>query len=191
MNRRCRIAVLTVLLVYSVLALNHLAAFPPVGQDEPWIAAAPYKLATRGIYGSDLFAGYYGMDRHDFDHMPLYPLLQAAIFKLFGVGTFQMRILPASLGFAVLLLVVAVGRRLGGAPVGVLAAVLLVALRGAAGGDSATGILLLDLARINRYDIAVPDRFRTPDRNRVTTNSRTPVVRMSPTTQFMNAFGST
>jgi 4-amino-4-deoxy-L-arabinose transferase-like glycosyltransferase len=92
LNRRWWIAVLTVLLVYSVLALNHLAAFPPVGQDEPWIAAAPYKLATRGIYGSDLFAGHYGMDRHDFDHMPLYPLLQAGTFKLFGVGTFQMRI---------------------------------------------------------------------------------------------------
>ena len=27
------------------------------------LAATPYKLASKGIYGSDLFAGYYGTMR--------------------------------------------------------------------------------------------------------------------------------
>jgi 4-amino-4-deoxy-L-arabinose transferase-like glycosyltransferase len=149
------IAVAIVLAVYLFVSLNHLADFPPMGQDEPWIAAAPYKLATQGVYGSDLFAGYYGMDRHNFDHMPVYPLLQSGVFRLFGVGPFQMRILPLSLGFVVLLLVVAAGYQLGSVYIGVIGAVLLIGLRVAA-GDGATGILLLDLARINRYDMAVP-----------------------------------
>src|SRR5262245_20473885 len=151
----CWIALLIILVTYVSVSLNHLADFPPVGQDEPWIAAAPYKLATQGVYGSDLFAGYYGTDRHNFEHMPLYPLLEAVVFKVFGVGVFQMRILPVALGFVLLLLVVAVGHQLGNAYVGVLGAVLMTGVRIAA-GDGATGIMLLDLARINRYDIAVP-----------------------------------
>ena len=154
-NFKTAVVVAVVLILYLVVSVNHLADFPPMSQDEPWIAAAPFKLVTQGIYGSDLFAGYYGMDQHNFDHMPVYPLMQAAIFKLFGVGPFQMRILPVALGFALLLLVVAIGYQLGSPHVGVLAAILLVALRVTA-GNNATGILLLDLARINRYDIAVP-----------------------------------
>ena len=40
------------LLAYLRVTFDHLAVFPPVGQDEPWIAAAPYKLATQGVFGS-------------------------------------------------------------------------------------------------------------------------------------------
>src|SRR5919107_321497 len=73
-------------MVFLVLSFDHLSVFPPVGEDEPWIAAAPYKLATQGVYGSDLFTGYYGSEHHNYQHMPLYPLLQAGIFKVVGVG---------------------------------------------------------------------------------------------------------
>ena len=55
-------AVPVILIIYALVSVSHLSVFPPMGQDEPWIAAAPYKLVTQGIYGSDLFAGYYGMD---------------------------------------------------------------------------------------------------------------------------------
>jgi len=142
-------------IVYLAVSLDHLGVFPAVGEDEPWIAAAPYKLATEGVYGSDLFAGYYGVERHNYQHMPLYPLLQAGVFKVAGVGVFQMRLLPVLFGLALLVVVFIVGRALGDERVGALAAVLLITLRVADGGD-ATGILLLDRARINRYDIAVP-----------------------------------
>ena len=144
-----------VLIVYLSVSLHRLADFPPIGQDEPWIAAAPYKLATQGVYGSDLFAGYYNMDRHDFDHMPVYPLFQAAVFKLFSAGVLQMRMLPAAFGFALLLAVVAAGRQAGDIRMGILGAAMLTGLR-IGGADDRTGILVLDLARINRYDIAVP-----------------------------------
>jgi 4-amino-4-deoxy-L-arabinose transferase-like glycosyltransferase len=143
------------LLAYLFVSLDHLAVFPPVGQDEPWIAAAPYKLATQGILGSDLFTGYYGMERHHYEQMPIFPLVQGAIFKLFGVGVTQMRALPVACGFLLLLTVFAIGRQAGDDRVGTLALILMLILRVAAGDDS-TGILLLDRARINRYDIAVP-----------------------------------
>jgi hypothetical protein len=61
-------------------------ALPPRGEDEPWIAAAPAKLAAEGVLGNDLFTGYYGMERHHLQHMPVYPLLEAVVFKAFGIG---------------------------------------------------------------------------------------------------------
>jgi hypothetical protein len=48
------------------VSFSYLDVFPPVGEDEPWIAGAPYKLATQGTYGSDLFSGYYGVDWHNY-----------------------------------------------------------------------------------------------------------------------------
>ena len=141
--------------LFLALSLDHLGVFPAVGEDEPWIAAAPYKLATQGVYGSDLFAGYYGVDRHNYQHLPLYPLLQAGLFTLIGVGVFEMRLLSVLFGLALIFVVYLVGSRIADWRVGALAVVLMMVLRIAPGGDS-TGILLLDRARINRYDIAVP-----------------------------------
>jgi 4-amino-4-deoxy-L-arabinose transferase-like glycosyltransferase len=143
------------LVAYLLLTLPRLTVFPPVGEDEPWIASAPYKLATQGVFGSDLFTGYYGMERHQFEQMPVFPLVQAGLFRLFGVGVAQMRALPVACGLLLLLAIFAVGRQLGGDHVGLLALLLMVSLRVADGGRG-TGILLLDQARINRYDIAVP-----------------------------------
>ena len=142
-------------LAYLAVTVPGLGVFPPVGEDEPWIAAAPYKLATQGVLGSDLFTGYYGMERHHYAHMPIYPLAQAAIFKTFGAGVVQMRALPVACGLLLLVVVFMVGRQAGGGRVGALAVALMLTWRITAGG-AGTGILLLDRARINRYDIAVP-----------------------------------
>jgi 4-amino-4-deoxy-L-arabinose transferase-like glycosyltransferase len=95
------------------------------------------------------------MERHQYEEMPVFPLMEAAVFKMFGVGTIQMRLLPVACGFLLLVSVFAVGRQVGGDRVGALALLLMLSARVAAGGDG-TGILLLDRARINRYDIAVP-----------------------------------
>lgn len=154
MNRP-RLVLLAGAIIYLALSLDHLSVFPAVGEDEPWIAATPYKLATEGVYGSDLFAGYYGVERHNYQHMPLYPLIQAGVFKATGVGVVQMRLLPVLFGLGLLVVVFLVGKQLGDERIGALAVVLMLGLRISA-GDDATGILFLDRARINRYDIAVP-----------------------------------
>ena len=95
MTRRLQTVALLGLVAYLLVSLDHLTVFPPIGEDEPWLAAAPYKLATQGVFGSDLFTGYYGMERHFYEQMPVYQLAQSAIFKLFGVGVLQMRACPS------------------------------------------------------------------------------------------------
>ena len=142
--------------LYVVVSVNDLTVFPPVTPDEAWIAAGPHKLATQGVLGNDLFTGFHEMDRLELEHVPVYPLLQAAMFRVFGTGLRQMRLLPVASGLALLVAVFIVGRQAGGARLGALAVVLLVALRVGDGHDRGTGILLLDRARLNRYDILVP-----------------------------------
>lgn len=143
------------LLGYWAVGLDGLAVYPLVGQDEPWIAAAPFKLATEGVFGSDLFAGYYGMERHHYQHQPAFHLLQAGVFRLAGVGVFQMRFLPVTLGLLLLPLTFAAGQQAAGRRAGLLAVLLLCTLR-LSGDPAASGVPLLDIARVNRYDVGVP-----------------------------------
>lgn len=82
-------------------------------------------------------------------------MCQELLFRLAGVGAWQVRLTVVLLGAATLLLTWRLGRRLGGPALGVLAAWLLVGLRVAI-EPQASGVPLLDLARIVRYDIAVP-----------------------------------
>ncbi len=150
-----RLLLLMAIAVYLGVSSWRLDVFPPVGEDEPWIAAAPYKLATEGTYGSDLFAGYYGVERRNYQQMPLFPLLEAAVFKIAGVGVVQMRTLSILFGFVLLVVVFLAGSMIADERVGAVAAILMVTER-ITGGVNQIGILLLDRARINRYDIAVP-----------------------------------
>src|SRR5689334_7047301 len=140
---------------YFAATLPHLSDFPLMGQDEPWIAAPAANLAMHGVYGDDLFTGYYGMDRRTYNFPPLFPLTEALAFRLLGVGAWQARLVAVLFGAATLGLTYALGWRLYGGALGALAAWLLVGLRLAL-EPQASGIPFLDLARVARYDIAVP-----------------------------------
>jgi 4-amino-4-deoxy-L-arabinose transferase-like glycosyltransferase len=153
--RLAAIMLLGFLFVYWKYSLHLLDVFPPVHQDEQLIAAVAYKFATQGVLGSDLFAGYYAMERRLYDSMPVYALLEACVFKVAGFGPFQMRCLSVFFGSVVLILTFMVGWRLNGLPVGIVAAGLMITLRLARGVDL-TGIPLLDSCRVNRYDMGVP-----------------------------------
>ena len=154
-QRLCRSLAIILLLFYWAVSLDQLAVFPTMGEDEPWIAAAPYKLATEGVFGSDLFAGYYRIEQVHYQHPPTYQFLLAGVFRLAGVGVFQMRFLPVTLGLFVLALSYGVGRQIGSSAVGLLALAILLGLR-FAGGAEVTGIPLLDIGRVGRYDVGVP-----------------------------------
>ena len=145
------------LVSFLALSLTSLDRFPVAIQDEPWILAPSIKLAMHGIYGSALFAGYYGAGRHDFQAMPAYPLLVAAVFKVIGVGPAQARMVSVLLGALTVALTYLVGRRLVGETAAALAAALLVLWRVTTYGPVfGSGVPLLDLSRIARYDVAVP-----------------------------------
>ena len=152
-----RLITLAAVVVYGFGALAYVNRFPAVSQDEPWIASSGYKLATEGTIGTDLFAGFHGMERHFFVQMPVYALLEAVLFRAFGLGVIQMRALSIVFGLAMLCVVYAVGREIGGERLGSLAVALMVVQRVTAATEvRPIGILLLDSARLNRYDIAVP-----------------------------------
>lgn len=146
---------LLALALFFAATLLWLGRFPLVGQDEPWIAAPAAKLAREGVYGDGLFAGYYAMEQHTYNFPPLFPLTEALAFRLAGVGLRQARLVAVLYGAVTVALTYLLGRMLAGDAVGTLATWLLVGLRLAAERE-ASGVPLLDLARIARYDIAVP-----------------------------------
>ena len=135
--------------------LPYLGDYPIPGWSEMGIAAPAYKLASQGVYGNDLFTGFYGSEERNYEYMPAYPLLVAASFAIVGPGMVQARAVSVACALLVVLLTYAVGRRLFDAAVGVVAAALLVGMRlGLVPGTS--GVPLLDFARDVRYDILVP-----------------------------------
>jgi hypothetical protein len=144
-----------VVAAYAAASLDGLRRVPPVSDDEVWIASSAHKLATEGVFGSDLMKGFFGGERHTYHHMPLYAQALAVVFRGWGTSVGTMRLLPAACGLLVLLMVLALGRRLGGPSLGSVSIALMVLLRVSA-VEGQTGIPLLDVARIGRYDIMVP-----------------------------------
>jgi hypothetical protein len=97
------------------------------------------------------------MDQRYYGFMPLHPLLLAAVFKLLGVGLAQARTETVLLGGLTLALTFALGARLFNAWVGALAVTLLVVVRWTGlTYVQLSGIPLVDLSRIARYDALVP-----------------------------------
>lgn len=145
------------LLIFWGAALRYLDRFPIVSQDEPWILSPGYQLFWRGVYGSNLFAGLYGMDKHYLEFLPLMSMVQGGVARFIGVGVWQLRYAPVALGLLTLALTFALARRLADASVGVLAMSLLIfwQWRPTGGPVLGSGLPLLDVARIGRYDILV------------------------------------
>src|SRR5216683_2309754 len=112
--------------IFLFTSLRHLDSVPQVYEDEPWQASTAYKLLTSGVFGSDLFAGFYNMDQRYYGFMPLHPLLLAGFFRVLGPGLVQARLETMTLSLLTLLLTFTLGARLFGAWVGALAVVLLV-----------------------------------------------------------------
>src|SRR6185503_2810269 len=83
----------------------NLANYRPVTNDEVELIAVGYKLATQGVLGSDLYAGFFGADRHFFITLPLQHVLQALSFQWFGAGVAQARAVSVAAGIAIVWLV--------------------------------------------------------------------------------------
>jgi 4-amino-4-deoxy-L-arabinose transferase-like glycosyltransferase len=148
---------LSLLLLFWLLALHNLTIYPPIYEDEPWLASTGWKLATDGRFGTELFRGYYHMEERYYGFMPVFPLLSAVVFRLGGIGLFQARLVAVAMGLLTLALTYSLGRRLFGAATGWWALVFLLGARLTGPTPSLpSGILLFDVARLARYDIAVP-----------------------------------
>jgi hypothetical protein len=143
------------LLLFWWISLAGLARFPVLHNDEVSILAAGYKLFQQGVYGVDMYAGWHGRDAIYLEIMPLMSWLQGWGSWLWGVGVWQMRLLPVMCGLLTLALAFTLGRILGGWLAGILAMLLLLAWQWSPGGAEffGSGVALMDLVRIGRYDI--------------------------------------
>ncbi len=153
--QRTHLALLIVAAWFLIGTLPQLANYPVLDWPQMGIAAPAYKLASEGVYGNDLFTGFFGTELHNYEYMPAYPLLVAASFKIFGLGVWQARVVSVVCGLLVVLLTYQLTRQLFDRVTGVVAAAFLVAVRLSPTSEAA-GITLMDFARVIRYDILVP-----------------------------------
>jgi 4-amino-4-deoxy-L-arabinose transferase-like glycosyltransferase len=164
--RRVSLALILLIAWYALATLPYLEDYPLMDWAQPMIAAPAYKLAAQGVYGSDMFTGFYHAELRNYDHMPLYPVLLALSFKVLGFGIVPARLASVVSGLAVVLLTFELGRRLYDSSVGLAAAVALCCVRlGLPNFDDVlrlgyqlnmSGMPLLDFARVIRFDVLVP-----------------------------------
>ena len=148
---------LVLLLYFWASGLAGLDRFPKIHEDESWQAAPGYTFWAEGHFGTDLFAGFYGMEHHYYGFMPLFPIMVGAALHLFGVGLFQARLVPLMLILLALTLTHRLGSKLFSGWHGTLAVAILVGWRIAGPFPHlVSGIPMADVARIVRYDSAVP-----------------------------------
>jgi 4-amino-4-deoxy-L-arabinose transferase-like glycosyltransferase len=148
---------LILLLYFWTTGLTNLDRFPKIHEDESWQAAPGYTFWAKGRFGTDLFAGFYGMEQHYYGFMPLFPILAGGALHLFGLGLFQARLVPLALITLTLALTHRLGTKLFSPWHGTLAVAILVTWRIAGPFPHlVSGIPLADVARIVRYDSAVP-----------------------------------
>ncbi|NJM39630.1 MAG: phospholipid carrier-dependent glycosyltransferase [Anaerolineae bacterium] len=141
---------------YLWAVLPHLGQYPPPNEwGEMEIMAPAYKLATQGVYGTDLFAGFYRAEQHNYVFMPLFPVLLAGVFKLIGLGLWQARLFTIVCGLLTVLLTYGLGRKLFNSGVGAVAAAALCTIKLSV-DERVTGMPLLDIARVVRFDVLVP-----------------------------------
>ncbi len=73
------------------MAANNLSNYRPVSADEVSIIALSHRLATQGIFGSDLYAGFFNADQHWLLNPPAHFVWQAIGFQIAGAGVAQAR----------------------------------------------------------------------------------------------------
>jgi 4-amino-4-deoxy-L-arabinose transferase-like glycosyltransferase len=154
---RLRLFTLALLLYFWWGGVAHLDRFPTVHEDEPWIAAPGYTLWEEGHFGTELFAGFYGMEQHYYQIPPLFSLLLGGGLHVFGLGLFQARVIPLMCILLTLALTYRLGATLFSGWHGVLAVAVLVGWSIAQPAPRlVSGVPMADVARIARYDAGVP-----------------------------------
>jgi 4-amino-4-deoxy-L-arabinose transferase-like glycosyltransferase len=140
---------------YLLAELPYLDRYPLLNYDEGEEIAPAYKLATRGVFGSDMMAGFYHAETRVYYMLPLFLLSMGVVFRLLGTGIWQARLLSVACGLAAVLLTLVLGRALHNWSVGLLAAAVLCSVQLSL-LPAESGVPFLDIARVVRYDVMVP-----------------------------------
>ena len=139
-------------LFFVRMAAVDLENFRPVSSDEVAILSVSYKLATHGIFGSDVYTGFYNADQHYFMNLPAQHVWQAIVFRLFGAGVSQSRWVSLASGLALIWIVSWMSYRWYGLMAAIGSSGLLVLWRSDLTGAH-SHLPLLDASRSGRYDV--------------------------------------
>jgi 4-amino-4-deoxy-L-arabinose transferase-like glycosyltransferase len=129
-----------------------LSNFRPVTNDEGELLEVSYTLANQGVLGSPMYAGFFGADSHHLWTLPVQHAVDAAAFKIFGAGIAQARSASVLAALATLWCVGWLALRWYGLAAALLSEVLLTVWRSNL-TQGTTGLPLLDVARVARYDV--------------------------------------
>lgn len=185
--------------IFLAATLPDLGRYPPVHADETWIMSAAYKLATTGVFGSDMFAGMSGADQHYFIALPVQHVLQAFSFRLLGAGIAQARLVSVVGAVVVLWSASWLALRWYGLLASILTGVLLLTLRVNL-VDLWPGLPLMSVGRSGRYDMTAVAFFwlaivfldltiaRSPDGRRWPAYATGVCAGLATLTQFFGAF---
>jgi hypothetical protein len=116
------------------------------------VLSASHQWATTGVFGSELYRGFYHADRHYFIALPVYHALQALTFVVFGTGVAQGRAVTLASACVVLAALSWLAWRRGGLAVAVTATGLLACWRVNL-INPGIGLPFLTVARTGRYDM--------------------------------------
>jgi hypothetical protein len=146
------LATLAISAAFARLAAHNLGNYRPVSNDEVELIAVGYKLATQGIFGSDMYAGFFGGDQHHLETLPLQPILDAISFRFVGAGVLQARWVSLMAGTATVWVTGWLANRWYGLGAAVIAE-LLLAFWPSNLTAASNGLPLLGIARTARYDV--------------------------------------
>src|ERR1035438_8282349 len=113
MTRSRHGALLAVALIVYLLLAGRTAISGYIWDNEAWFASPAFTLLHKGYLGTTILASkgtwMEGVDRHTYWIPPLYPLLQALWYRLFGFGLLPLRWLSIMAGAGAFLALCGVG----------------------------------------------------------------------------------
>lgn len=130
--------------------LSQLANFPRLHGDESGIMAPAYKLAREGVYGSDMYRGFYQADQHYLFTLPFHHFVLALAFQLLGAGVFQARLVSMAAGLLLLVVTTWLADGWFGRPTALVCLLLLLLWRSQL---TAAGAPIAAALRSARYDM--------------------------------------
>lgn len=136
--------IIIVLFLFITVYSFNLDKYPYIWSDEAWFTNAAFTLATQGFLGTTMMPNFYNISHFTYWQPPVYLVLLAVSFKLFGFGIIQARMVSIVLGFFTVLFTYLFGRDLYNKRVGLIASLLLI-----------SNPLFFFVSRDARMDIAV------------------------------------
>ena len=133
-------------------AARDLSNFRPVSNDEVELIEVSYTLATQAKLASPMFAGFFDAEDHHLWTLPVQHVLDAIAFKAFGAGVLQARWVSVVAALVTLWCAGWLALRWYGLGAALVAETLLVFWHSNLTAG-ATGLPLLDVSRVARYDV--------------------------------------